>query len=428
MPARHLVVAALTCVFVAAPRPNAVLAQRDSSSATEEIKYRDLNFKLPRLGWRRAETEGWLTVTRTVSPDRFHTLLVVPVEVPREMQTRMIGQHSSAYFEMQRMQQRPPEDRWQEFSELVQKADSREFAAMTFTITRNATQAPPLVHGVSVLYFPSDFAQRQRFYCFMWMDQHPPSKVPTSEELAPLIVALTSVSPAPVPLVEAALSRLSDLQAGAASTSYNAASAKTAAARAVEATRHAQTYSSSVLATFDTLGIRWRIDFAAPDRYHVLQTAGPLYDEWITIGWDNYRSVVTQWLKRSMGEAELNNNFRVDRFLDVMTANEPISATESVSQQDKYTVLDYRVVPKTDFRAITKGLTGSLTKGMTGPAEVRIWIDKRTNLIAKAEMTVIVAAEGKKSKVHWQQVFTGYGVPIRIDPPANVMAAATLRR
>ncbi len=418
MRARHLVVAALTCVLIAAPRPNAVLAQRDSSSATEEIEYRGLSFKLPRLGWKRAETEGWLTLTRTVSPGRFHTLLVVPVEVPREMQTRMIGQHSSAYFEMQRMQQRPPEDRWQEFSELVQKAASREFAAMKFTIIRNATPSPPLVHGISVLYFPSDFAQRQRFYCFMWMDQHPPSKVPMSEGLAPLIVALASVSPAPVPLVEAALSRLSDLRAGAASTSSDVASAKAGAARAVEATRHARTYSSSVLATVDTLDIQWRVDFAAPDRYHVLQTAGPLFDEWITIGWDNYRSMITQWLKRSMGEAELNNNFRVDRFLDVMTANEPISATESASQEDKYTVLDYRVVPKADFRSITKGMTGSMTKGMTGPAEVRIWIDKRTNLIARGEMTAMIVAEGKKAKLIWRQVFTGYGVPIRIDPPA----------
>jgi hypothetical protein len=119
-----------------------------------------------------------------------------------------------------------------------------------------------------------------------------------------------------------------------------------------------------------------------------------------------------------MGEAELNNNFRVDRFLDIMTANEPVSATESVSGDDSYTILDYRVVPKADFSAITKGITGSMTKGMTGPADIRIWIDKRTNLIARAELTTTIAAEGKTSKLAWRQVFTGYGVPIRIDPPA----------
>ena len=420
MRARHLVVTALACVLVALPPPIVVLAQVSPSSATttEEIRYRDLTFKLPRLGWKRTETEGWLTLARMVSRDRFHTLIVVPIDVPREMQTRMIGQHSSAYFEMQRMQPRPPGGRWQEFSELVQKADSREFAAMTFTKIGSATPSPPLVHGMSVLYFPSDFAQRQRFYCFMWMDQHPQTKVPTNDELAPLIMALASASPTPVPLVEAALSRLSDLQAGAPSTSSNIASAKTAAAHAIEASRHAQTYSSSVLATVDVVAIQWRVDFAAPDRYHVIQTAGPLFDEWITIGWDNYRSLINQWLKRNMGEAELNNNFRVDRFLDVMTANEPISATESVARDDSYTILDYRVVPKADFRAITKGMTGSMTKGMTGPADVRIWIDKRTNLIVRGELTTTIAAEGKNSKLSWRQVFAGYGVPIRIDPPA----------
>ena len=215
--------------------PNAVPAQADSSSAkTEEIKYRDLTFRLPRSGWRRQETEGWLALTRKLSPNRDQTLLVVPVEVPPQLQTHMVGQHSSAYFEMQRTQPRPAEDRWQEFTEVVQKADSREFAAMTFTITKNSMPSVPLVHGVSVLYFPSDFAQRQRFYCFMLMDNHLPGVVPTSEDLASLTMALASASPAPIPHVEAALSRLNVLQIGAAISSSDLVSAKTAAARAIE--------------------------------------------------------------------------------------------------------------------------------------------------------------------------------------------------
>jgi hypothetical protein len=423
MRARHFFVAALTCVLIVVPRPDAVLAQGISSSATtEEIKYRDLTFKLPRLGWERAETACCLTLTRTVSPDRLQTLFVVAVEIPRELQTRTIGQHSSAYFEMQRTQQRAPDDHWQGFSERVQKVESREFAAMTFTVTKNATQSPPSVHGLSVLHFPSDFVQRQGFYCFMWTDQHPPNEVPTSEDLAPLNVALASVSPAPVPLVEAALSRLSDLQVGAASTSSDVASAKAEAARAVETTRLARTYSSFVVLkqAGNQVDIRWRVDFAAPDRYHVLQTAGGdipealknggMFSEWITIGRDNYLSAGIQWLKRSMGEAGLNESFRVDKFLHIMTAAEPISAAESVSQEDKYTVLDYRLASGFHF--------GFNTKGITEPTEARIWIDTRTNLIARGEITAIVAVEGKKSKLTLQQVFTGYGVPIRIEPPA----------
>jgi hypothetical protein len=411
VPSRSLAVAAFTCVFAAIASPNTVLAQADSSAAkTEEIKYGDLTFRLPRLGWRRAETEGWLTLTRQVSPKRDQTLLVVPVDVPPALQTHMIGQHSSAYFEMQRTQPRSPEDRWQEFREVVQKADSREFAAMTFTIIKNAMPSVPLVHGVSVLYFPFDFAQRQRFYCFMLMDNHLPGVVPTSDDLTPLTMALASASPAPIPLVEPALLRLSDLQIGASPASTDLASAKTAAARAIETTRHATTYSSSILARVDTVDIQWRVDFAAPDRFHVIQTAGPMFDEWITIGGNNYRSIITQWFQRNLGEVELNNNFRVANFLDVMSANEPISVRESISQQDKYTVLDYRVVRKTDFSAVSKG--------MTGAADVRVWIDQRTNLIARAEMTLTVEADGKKSKMTWRQVFTGYGVPIRIDPPA----------
>jgi hypothetical protein len=214
------------------------------------------------------------------------------------------------------------------------------------------------------------------------------------------------------------LLRLSDLQIGASPASTDLASAKTAAARAIETTRHATTYSSSILARVDTVDIQWRVDFAAPDRFHVIQTAGPMFDEWITIGGNNYRSIITQWFQRNLGEVELNNNFRVANFLDVMSANEPISVRESISQQDKYTVLDYRVVRKTDFSAVSKGMTGSLTKGMTGAADIRVWIDQRTNLIARAEMTLTIEADGKKSKMTWRQVFTGYGVPIRIDPPA----------
>ncbi|MGZ9189843.1 MAG: hypothetical protein ACXW39_07285, partial [Nitrospira sp.] len=208
-------------------------------------------------------------------------------------------------------------------------------------------------------------------------------------------------------------------QETSSSTPIDVAIAKAEAARATEATRLARTYSSIVdlKQTGDQPSdIQWRVDFVEPDRFHVRQAASGRYDEWITIGQDNYRSFGVGWMKQSNEEPGFNRFVGVDKFLHLLATTDPISASELVTSQERNIMLDYRVALGPDFTF--------LSKAATGPGEVRIWIDERTHQIVKGEVVVPSSANGKNSKVTLQQSFTGYGAPIRIEAPPIQPAVA----
>lgn len=376
--------------------------------ADEAISYSGLTFQLPHLGWERAESQCCLTLTRTISPERRQMLIVVPVSVPRELPVRTLGQHMDSYFAMQREQPRRPENQWRGLSEQIQEADGREYASIQFTISRDSSQAAPSVHGRSVLIFPTDFAQRQVFYCFMWTDEHPPESVPTADDLAPFVRALASISPPPTPLVEAILVRMANLIPGQSEKSADLAGAKARAVRAAETTRGATTHSSLLVVRTDQAEVRIRSDFVAPDRYHMLQTAPGMSTELVKIGKATYQSLGAAWLKTSIAE-RVDNLIAVEKFLKVLAEAEPVSATEFAPQGARYIILDYNLRRASDF--------GFMTNLAREPTRVRIWIDEATNLVARGEFTTTSMIEGKRTVVSMQQSFSGYGLLIRIEPP-----------
>ncbi len=154
-----------------------------------------------------------------------------------------------------------------------------------------------------------------------------------------------AAAPPPVPLVEVALSRLIDLAPeSAGGTSATVAAGRTEASRCVQATQLASAYSSRILikATGSKAqDIHWRVDYSAPDKYHVLQSSGQLFDEWITIGKENYRNAGL-WLKMTNGEPELNRFFAFEKFLHILATAKPTSAIEYSSQNARYLLLEYR--------------------------------------------------------------------------------------
>jgi hypothetical protein len=192
------------------------------------------------------------------------------------------------------------------------------------------------------------------------------------------------------------------------STPIDVAIARAEAARATSG----RTYSSIVdlkQTGDESSEIQWRVEFAEPDRFHVRQASSGLYDEWITIGENNYRSFGVGWSTRSNEEPGLNRFFRVEKFLHLLATAEPIAARESVTTQERNIILDYRVALGPDFTL--------LSKGATGPSEVKIWIDERTHQVVKGEVVVPGSTNGKSSKVTLQQTFTNYGAPVQIEAP-----------
>lgn len=205
----------------------------------------------------------------------------------------------------------------------------------------------------------------------------------------------------------------------AAPTPMDIATAKAEAARVPEAMRVARSWSSIVDAkrTGDQpWDIQWHVDFAEPDRFHVRQASAGQYDEWITIGKDNYRSTGGGWIQESHEEPDLNRLFGADKFLHLLVTTDPISAGESVTPQDRNIILDYRVPLGPDFNL--------LSKGATGPSEVRIWINERTHRVVKGEVVVPTSTNGRNSQLMLQQSFTRYGAPIPIEAPPMQTALA----
>ena len=225
-----------------------------------------------------------------------------------------------------------------------------------------------------------------------------------------------TVAPPPIPLVDAELSRLIHLTPESTRRiSANVADGRTEASRCAHATLLASTYSSRVLykvTNGEATDIQWRVDFSAPDKYHVLQSSGQAFDEWITIGKENYRNA-GQWVKLVTGEPELNRFFAVDKFLHILATAEPSSAIEYISQETRYLLFVYHAQLGPDFTFISKTATE--------PSEVRIWIDRETHLLVKGEVRARANAHGTLSKLDLQQVFSGYGDAIRIEPPPSFM-------
>jgi rhombotail lipoprotein len=184
-----------------------------------------------------------------------------------------------------------------------------------------------------------------------------------------------------------------------------------AAARSAEATRRAMGFSST--AVFRSTGVKdseiqWRADFAAPARYHVLQSSGGLVDEWTSIDTDTFRNTGANWVSSDLGEASLNRFLGAEKFWHLLAFAEPAAAMHIDPGDSRTLMLEYRGELGPDFAPVFPNATES--------ALVRIWIDRQTNLLIKGEVTAQDSANG--SQLYMTQVFAGYGTDIRIELPA----------
>jgi hypothetical protein len=91
---------------------------------------------------------------------------------------------------------------------------------------------------------------------------------------------------------------------------------------------------------------KWRLDFVNPDRYHISQELwdvelGDIYDEWVTIGRENYQNAGL-WSRTEDGvNDEQNMTLRVDSMLDILRNEEPIVSEVYQYEGRRYLLLAY---------------------------------------------------------------------------------------
>jgi tetratricopeptide (TPR) repeat protein len=198
--------------------------------------------------------------------------------------------------------------------------------------------------------------------------------------------------------------------------------------RCVEVTEEAATYQSRLiirdltqedLKPKDYVSIKWEIDFARPDSYHVTQVAYPWgeLDEWVSIGQEHYQGI---GLWAELPEArndELNLFLLADKWLEILQVADPVSTHMYRYREENYLLLEYtvRTVRELDRFAWYFEETSSV---LNSRGQIHVWVDLKTDRLAKGEL-VIQDQDSNGEHIHYeiQQVFTNYNIDMRFTAP-----------
>lgn len=205
---------------------------------------------------------------------------------------------------------------------------------------------------------------------------------------------------------------------------------KTLALRCTQSVEKAPGYSSLArvlnanikgLAAHDYVEISWAFDYVRSDRHHVIQhmwSGGPGYDydEWITIGSAHF-DFVGVWVKGLKGVSgpriTLNRSLSAEKYLQVMRAEQPGSASTYLYRGRRYYLLAYEVPIDGDFKAFFRHESGT--------AKLLVWIDSETGTLVKTQFTPAANPSGGVPR-QFEQVFAGYSASTRIESPRQVIS------
>jgi len=410
----------------------------DSRASSTNVIFKEMAFELPGSDWTRQETEQQVSYARNDDrPGHSQLVSVWPVPLARTNSRRTSQEQASSYFDLERHQARPPGVRWEGFTEGLRTIGTSSYPIMTFAIRTPTAEAD----GLFLLYFPPDFQDRQRFYCFMVQDiRRSGTGSPKLDQ--PMLDAIVSsfhlggtASPtasnptlfkggeglrAPTYRVKVErLLMLSDTSPSDAATS--SAPSKTVAVRCAEFLGKNPNYSSfarlldrsvTALESRDFIAESWTFDHQGPDRYHVTQSlwngnSAYFYDEWITTGKTHF-DFAGLWVERADPvRVDLNRKLGVQKYLQLLKKEEPRSGRTQAYDGQNYALVTYIVPLAGDFQAFFG--TGE------GMAQVQLWIDSDSAFLTKARVSP--ASSGIPAR-ELQQVFVGYGADIQIKPPA----------
>jgi len=196
------------------------------------------------------------------------------------------------------------------------------------------------------------------------------------------------------------------------------------ASRSVELTSEAKTYCSlTVLKDLseeprkaeDFVKIHWRLDFVRPDRFHVAQTAGGDFDQWVTIGKQNYQNSGL-WIQTEDGRHDrLNESLLVDNILEIVRNEESVSSGIYRYLGQRYLLLEYNALA---LRKHPRGFLEACTDLSEGKCQIHVWISLDTDFLVKNQIIVQgKTREGEPANAEVHQVFTSYNERVKVEPP-----------
>ncbi len=206
-------------------------------------------------------------------------------------------------------------------------------------------------------------------------------------------------------------------------------------ARAIEKARNAESYCSQYvvrdfaltqLKDHDFAAYGARIDYTAPDRYHVTQQAwldtGSKYvfDEWVSVGDDNFQNSGLWFRTRDGVNGAQNRKLSLRELVQKLAR---IGVPRGIGE---VTVGTRNYLQYTFEALLRRGEEGErLFCGplASGDCELRLWIDAKSETLAKAHLSLRGRGKGGKSvHVVVSQVFDCHGEAINITPPPRLNA------
>jgi hypothetical protein len=165
--------------------------------------------------------------------------------------------------------------------------------------------------------------------------------------------------------------------------------------------------------------MRHRIDFKRPAIFFITQRAfdselGVLYDQWISIGKQNYQNAGL-WSQTEDGRHdEINSSLTVNNYAEIIRSNTPTSHQIYSYSGKEYLILEFRTPVSGKFSPILKDILDECPESVKDSCQVTIWIDLSSELLSKAEIYIQDETHGD---VAISQVFACYNEEINIEPP-----------
>jgi hypothetical protein len=182
--------------------------------------------------------------------------------------------------------------------------------------------------------------------------------------------------------------------------------------------------SAEDLGPRDYIVSKLRLDFVSPDRFHITQELwdvelGELYDEWVTIGRENYQNAGLWYCTEDGRNDELNAALQVDSILDIVRDEEPVSSEVYQYEGRRYLLLQYGTPVS---REVRRGFLETY-KDLIGTCQIQIWISLETGLIVKGSIVFKGGTpDGEFAQGEVNQMFTNYdaGIEISVPPWLNI--------
>jgi len=162
-----------------------------------------------------------------------------------------------------------------------------------------------------------------------------------------------------------------------------------------------------------------RIDFNKPNRFFVTQSAqdktiGMLYDQWVTIGRNNYQNAGLWSKTQDIENDVINQSLRYQNYIEIIRTNKPVYYVSYRSQGRNYLLLEYKSPINIKSNTFIGDVFKDCNASLNTTCRVDIWIDLKTYVISKAS---IIYSENQQPSFSIKQAFACFNEKINVKPP-----------